>query len=467
MRIFQPTITGSAVITGNLEVAQGITGSLFGTASYAITASYALNGGTGGSTDTGSLLVTASVVDNVITFTKGDTSQFSITVATGSVTPAAFPYTGSAEISGSLLVSQGITGSLFGTASWSENAVTASYILNSVSSSFSETASYINPLSQNVELSGSLTVSGSEANFKSNTYTVNVNNSDLISADTTNGVILRDLNQNVILDVDAGIAYDNIQNDPSIDWINRKLYRSNNIAPPLGGSVTIDWENGIFSGSLYGSSSWSNNSISASYALTSSYVVNSALLDNSDRNVFIDTGSNGSSQTINGSLTITQNLTVLGSSSITYITSSQLIIADNIISVNTINPGARFGGLTVIDSGSSPLTSGSLLFDSINNHWIFVHQSDAGSQATSSIFIMGPQSFDNIGNETTLTVNRLVKSTFGDLGEHISDSNITDTGTIVSINSDTEITGSITVTGQINGNVIIPAATLFNYYNFI
>jgi hypothetical protein len=54
--------------------------------SYALTASFALNGGSGGggTTDTGSLLVTASVSSNTITFTKGNASTFNITVNTGS-----------------------------------------------------------------------------------------------------------------------------------------------------------------------------------------------------------------------------------------------------------------------------------------------------------------------------------------------------------------------------------------------
>ena len=93
-------VISGAVVTTNQS---SLTGSLLGSASYALTASYALNGG-GVSTDTGSLLVTASVSSNTITFTKGDGSTFPITVATGSVTPAAFPFTGSAAISGSLTV---------------------------------------------------------------------------------------------------------------------------------------------------------------------------------------------------------------------------------------------------------------------------------------------------------------------------------------------------------------------------
>ena len=74
--------------------------------SFATTASFALNAGGGGSTNTGSLLTTASVNLNTITFTKGDGSTFPITVNTGSGggSGSAFPYTGSAGISGSLNV---------------------------------------------------------------------------------------------------------------------------------------------------------------------------------------------------------------------------------------------------------------------------------------------------------------------------------------------------------------------------
>ena len=81
-------------------------------ASYALTASYALNSpGGGGTTDTGSLLLTASVDSNVITFTKGDASTFNITVDTGSassIDTGSFATTGSNQFSGS----QGITGSI-------------------------------------------------------------------------------------------------------------------------------------------------------------------------------------------------------------------------------------------------------------------------------------------------------------------------------------------------------------------
>jgi hypothetical protein len=139
-------ITGSLSITGSTTSTGGFIGSLLGdvtgnvagiltgtvngnvkgnatsattasyvlnavSASFATTASYALNGGGGGSTDTGSLLMTASVSLNTITFTKGNGTTFPITVDTGSGGGggSTFPYTGSAIISGSLAVTGPLT----------------------------------------------------------------------------------------------------------------------------------------------------------------------------------------------------------------------------------------------------------------------------------------------------------------------------------------------------------------------
>ncbi len=67
-------------------------------------------------------------------------------------------FTTSQTITGSLIVSAGITGSLLGTSSWAQNAITASYVLNAVSASFASTASSVNPLNQNVIITGSVNV---------------------------------------------------------------------------------------------------------------------------------------------------------------------------------------------------------------------------------------------------------------------------------------------------------------------
>ena len=90
--------TGDAGITGSLTVTEGITGSLNGnadtatSASYALTASYALNAGGG---------VTSIIAGTGISV---DQSTGDVTITNTGGGGAAFPYTGSALITGSLQV---------------------------------------------------------------------------------------------------------------------------------------------------------------------------------------------------------------------------------------------------------------------------------------------------------------------------------------------------------------------------
>jgi len=72
---------------------------------------------------------------------------------------------GSTSITGSLSVINGITGSLFGTSSW---AISSS---RAISSSNSLTASYVNPLNQNVIITGSLTVGSPAVSASNITFT--------------------------------------------------------------------------------------------------------------------------------------------------------------------------------------------------------------------------------------------------------------------------------------------------------
>ena len=116
------------------------------------------------SNDTGSLLLSSSFNAftssyNTGSFTgsfTGDGSQ--LTGIVSSKWSGSNPITreGNVEITGSLRVTGGITASLFGTASWAENAETASYSLFALTASYSDTASYVNPLYQQVVVSGSL-----------------------------------------------------------------------------------------------------------------------------------------------------------------------------------------------------------------------------------------------------------------------------------------------------------------------
>ena len=151
-------------------------------------------------------------------------------------------------------------------------------------------------------------------------------------------------------------------------------------------------------------------------------------------------------QTVSGSLYVTQDFVVLGSSSIQNVSSSTLNIGTNLITVAVNQPSVRFGGIAVIDSGSAG-ASGSFLYDSVEDEFIFVHKGN-GTNVTSSHFLLGPETYDNLGNETYLTNNRLPKGTGK---EHLVDSNISDDGTTISLASNVTITGSVTVSGTVDG----------------
>jgi hypothetical protein len=161
------------------------------------------------------------------------------------------------------------------------------------------------------------------------------------------------------------------------------------------------------------------------------------------------TGSNTfiGNQTVSGSVILTGDLTVQGTSSILFVTSSQLNVGSNLITLNTTDV-LRYGGLTVFDSGSLTNESGSLLWDSVNNVWIYIH---AGASNTSSIVITGPENTGALGDEQFLTPNLITK--VGPVGDHIVNSQISDNGAQVGI------IGSLKVTGSITSSHIVPAVT--------
>ena len=80
------TNIGPAIFSGSLIVTEGITGSLFGTSSYALTASYAMNGGSGGGNfiATGSISASVSLGTGSFTITSGS-STFMFVSSSGNV----------------------------------------------------------------------------------------------------------------------------------------------------------------------------------------------------------------------------------------------------------------------------------------------------------------------------------------------------------------------------------------------
>jgi hypothetical protein len=178
------------------------------------------------------------------------------------------------------------------------------------------------------------------------------------------------------------------------------------------------------------------------------------------------TGSNTffGTQTFSGSVYIANDLIVQGSSSIQYVSASSVSIGTNIVQLNTANPSVRYAGLTMIDSGSIG-GSGSFLYDSVQDEFIFVHRGN-GVNITSSHFVLGPETIDSLGNETYLTTNRLSKGTGK---EHLNDSNISDDGSLITLGSNTSVTGMLTtngLTGSIAAtNGVVSGSSQITYAN--
>ena len=235
-----------------------------------------------------------------------------------------------------------------------------------------------------------------------------------------------------------------------------------------------------FTGSLSGSVFGLGNTVSFSSSVSSDLVnlesksasvdisitnINSFTASNANQSLnqltgsLATTGSNTfyGTQVFSGSVFIATDLIVQGSSSIQYISASSVSIGTNIVQLNTANPSVRFAGLTIIDSGSVG-GSGSFLYDSLQDEFIFVHRGN-GTNVTSSHFVLGPETYDSLGNELYLTCNRISKGTGN---EHLVDSCIFDNGTTTCIKNNLVGTGTISGTTLYGSTTVCSPIGLFS-----
>ena len=351
-------VSGSQTLTGSLNVSAGITGSLFGTASN-------IQGGTA----------------NYIPLWNTATSVSSSTIyqSSGNVgiqnTSSAYPLTVGTNTAGG--------GSDF-TVQTNSNA--AKVVLSSQTSNTQIGAnpqgSYFNGMPPGASFgsstAGARTTIGSTLasagggtyiNFSTNGANTGLHvthnyGSDLMTVLSSGNVGLNTTTPNATLDVNGNAI--------------------------VTGSLTVT--NGI-TGSLFGTSSWA---VSASSALSAPLYL-----------------------PLTGG-TISGNLTVIGTSSFAYTTSSIVQVGASTITLNTNNPATRFGGITVIDSGSFGNSStGSLFWDSLNNRWIYSNPS--GSSYDGGMLISGPRNTSGLGNEQGTANNYITK---GQGGDHITSSMI-------------------------------------------
>lgn len=180
-------------------------------------------------------------------------------------------------------------------------------------------------------------------------------------------------------------------------------------------AITALTASSLANGNYNITSSWSTNSLTASSLIAgNSYTITNL------------TASNISSSTITSSVALIDgNLTVNGSifasvfsASVIYITSSEVIVGDNIITLNALTPYKRYAGIEVYDSGSGTISS--FLLDGQNDYF-FITSSNINGKV-----ITGPD------GQLNLTTNKIPKAISG---SSLIDSNISDNGTTVNINN--------------------------------
>jgi hypothetical protein len=149
---------------------------------------------------------------------------------------------------------------------------------------------------------------------------------------------------------------------------------------------------------------------------------------------------------LDGNLYVSGNLEVLGSATNVNIQSSTVEIGDNIILVNAYSPFQQYAGIAAYDSGSVG-ASGSLLWDSLNDYWMFVSSSGQSSK------VIGTTA-GTYGSEVSLT-----SGTFpiADGNNTIGDSLLTYSGTTLAFN-----TNKFTIDSD-NGDTLVSGNFTLSY----
>jgi hypothetical protein len=149
------------------------------------------------------------------------------------------------------------------------------------------------------------------------------------------------------------------------------------------------------------------------------------------------------------------NISVLGTASFTYTTSSVNTISASSFNIAVSSPTVRYGFYNVIDSGSYKTTS-SLAWDSTNQRWIY--QKVTGSITSSAVLLTGPISTEGLGTETNIP-QYVIPISNGT--QSLASSNIYSSGSIHIV------TGSLTVTQGITGSLLGTASFALTASNYL
>jgi hypothetical protein len=443
------TISGSSQITALGFVSSSVTGSSLVTGSVSgntltftkgDATGFSLTVATGSSSNTGSLMVTGSVSGNVLTFTKGDATGFSLTVETGSgggtIDTGSFATTGSNIFKGN----QTITGSVFVSAS--DNGYEGGVVYN--------VANSVGPSGRTgFHINGRLSVNGP---FSANTLDINSLFTDALYA-STGGVGSKILvKNNLVFSPDPGATTNLI--------VSGNIAATGSLVAALSGGYAWVGDSSGYSAQVP-TSSFGGSTDTGSLMTTGSVSGNVLTFTKGDATTFtltVETGSGGGGSTfsnpsvesISGSLLLTANTFTSGSANLLHLSASAQNQANLVFKNNNTTGDTIISGSNNIFTNPAAVTTGYKRYISGANNLYLNNTNGINSQITQSATTVSgarPSMNNNIFNGTgNFAINQAVNS-----GTHTYSQNIIGGTGNTTINA-LGFTGSLNLLSNFNNN---------------
>jgi cytoskeletal protein CcmA (bactofilin family) len=259
-------------------------------------------------------------------------------------------------------------------------------------------------VSSSLGVTGSLNVSGS-AEFKNNvgiTGTLDVTGSSVLKStlqvDSTSE-LKGAVGMNSTLDVTGSAQFKSTINVDGIATVSSSVVEDLTQYRVVGvgsGGALIDYSGFTYDGTTLkvGNGQFEVDNADGDIRTSGSLTVEGGQTINGDVTVNGVLTVTGNTQ-LQSNLYISGNLEVLGSATNVTIQSTTIELDDNIIRLNAYSPFERYAGFEVIDSGSTGV-SASLVWDGLNDYWMFVSSSGQSSK------LLGTTA-GAYGSETSLT----------------------------------------------------------------
>jgi hypothetical protein len=432
--------SGSTILIGDLNVTNGITGSLFGTSSWAnnaTTSSYALVATSASHALDADNAISAS---HALNANNAITSSYALvaTSASYALDATSASYAQTASFANDFTVAGTLTAQKLVV-----QTISSSVVFSSGSNTFGNDLSNTQIFTGSVNITGSLNINGSDyistsASFDSRIL-ANSSSISLLSGSYLNSSASFDTR---ILNNSSSIgALSGSYLNSSASFDTRILNNSSSINVlsssflAFSSSYTTGSFTGSFTGVLDGTSSYSLQSLSSSYAGFAESIADN--LNITASNLYV----------ANNIIATSISATSASFEYVQSITGSAVIIGQEYIILNTQTPSARFAGLQIYDSGS--FSTASVVWDSERNH--LVYQNASGSSYTGGGFMSGPRNTGSLGDEQYPSFNRILR---GQGGDHLYNSNISDDDTTIKLGINTQITGSLNVSNGITGSLL-------------